>query len=115
MRLVGPDQLTNRQNTWSQTKTLQGPEGPGTHGGHEAVVQGLICKENGVFDEDGARSQDEGEEQVDVNVVPGAAKLPAEDTRDAKTPGRKTASSEILWAEPVEAPPIGLCFRKDLT
>lgn len=41
------------------------------------MVQTFICKENGVFDEDRARSQDEGEEQVDVNVVPGAAKLPA--------------------------------------
>lgn len=47
-----------------------------THGGHEAVVQVLIGEENHVFDEDSARSQDEGEEQVDVDVVPGAVKLP---------------------------------------
>lgn len=49
-----------------------------THGGHEAVVEVFIREKNSVFDEDGARSQDEGEEQVDVDVVPGAVKLPAE-------------------------------------
>lgn len=42
------------------------------------MVEGFIGKENGVFDEDGAGPQDEGEEEVDVNVVPGAVKLPAE-------------------------------------
>lgn len=47
-----------------------------THRGHEAVVQVLVGEQNQVFDEDGARSQDEGEEQVDVDVVPGAVELP---------------------------------------
>lgn len=39
------------------------------------MVQGLISEEHGVFNEDGAGSQDEGREQVDVDVVPGAAEL----------------------------------------
>ena len=47
-----------------------------THRGHEAVVQVFIREEDSIFNEDGARSQDEREEQVDVDVVPGAAKLP---------------------------------------
>lgn len=42
------------------------------------MVQVLIGKENTIFNEDGARPQDEGEEQVDVDVVPGAVKLPVE-------------------------------------
>jgi len=33
------------------------------------VVQRLVGKQYGVFDEDGAGSQDEGREQVDVDVV----------------------------------------------
>lgn len=72
-----------KEITWSETKTFQGPERPATHRGHEAVVQAFICKENGVFDEDSTRSQDEGEEQVDVNVVPGAVELPAEGRKEA--------------------------------
>lgn len=47
-----------------------------THCRHEAVVQVFISKENSIFNEDGACSQDEREEQVDVDVVPGAVKLP---------------------------------------
>lgn len=47
-----------------------------THSRHEAVVQVFIRKQNSIFDEDSARSQDEGEEQVDVDVVPGAVELP---------------------------------------
>lgn len=43
------------------------------------MVQAFICKEDGVFDEDSTGSQDEREEQVDVDVVPGAVKLSAED------------------------------------
>lgn len=43
------------------------------------MVQAFIRKEDGVFDEDSAGSQDEREEEVDVDVVPGAVKLPAED------------------------------------
>lgn len=39
------------------------------------MVQGLISKQHGVFDENGAGSQDEGGEQVDVDVVSGAAEL----------------------------------------
>lgn len=41
------------------------------------MVQGLISKQHGVFNEDGTGSQDEGGEQVDVDVVSGAAELPA--------------------------------------
>lgn len=59
------------------------------------MVQAFVCKENGVLDEDGARPQDEGEEQVDVNVVPGAAKLPAEETRSHT--GRGSACGRGLW------------------
>lgn len=47
-----------------------------THSRHEAVVQVFIRKKNSIFNEDSARSQDEGEEQVDVDVVSGAVKLP---------------------------------------
>lgn len=41
------------------------------------MIQGLVGKQHRVFDEDGAGSQDEGREQVDVDVVSGAAELPA--------------------------------------
>lgn len=53
-----------------------------TYSRHEAVVQVFIRKQNAVFNEDSARSQDEGEEQIDVDVVPGAVKLPAEQRND---------------------------------
>lgn len=53
-----------------------------THGGHEAVVLVLVGKKNGVFDEDCAGSQDEGEEEVDVDVVPGAMELPVEQRKE---------------------------------
>ena len=43
---------------------------------HEAVIQCLVGKENGVFDEDRTCSQDEGGKQVYVDVVPGAVELP---------------------------------------
>lgn len=39
------------------------------------MVQVLVSKQDSVFDEDGAGSQDEGREQVDVDVVSGAAEL----------------------------------------
>lgn len=39
------------------------------------MVQGLICKQHGVFNENSTGSQDEGGEQVDVDVVSGAAEL----------------------------------------
>lgn len=45
------------------------------HRRHRAVVQVLVSKQDGVFDEDGTGSQDEGREQVDVDVVSGAAEL----------------------------------------
>lgn len=41
------------------------------------MVQALVRKQHGVFHEDGARSQDEGGEEVDVDVVSRAAKLSA--------------------------------------
>lgn len=41
------------------------------------MVQALVGEQHGVFNEDGARSQDEGGEEVDVDVVSGAPKLPA--------------------------------------
>lgn len=47
------------------------------HRGDQAVVQVLIGKQDGVFDEDGTGSQDEGGEQVDVDVVPGTVELSA--------------------------------------
>lgn len=59
-----------------------------THSGHEAVVQVFIRKKNAIFNEDSARSQDEREEQVDVDVVPGAVKLPAEQ--------RKSLMSDLI-------------------
>lgn len=40
------------------------------------MVQGLISKQHRVFNENGAGSQDKGGEQVDVDVVSGAVKLP---------------------------------------
>ena len=51
-----------------------------SHRGHGAVVQGLISKQNSVFNENGAGSQDEGGKQVDVDVVSGAAELPERNT-----------------------------------
>lgn len=45
------------------------------HRGDGAVVQGLVGKQHRVFNEDSAGPQDEGGEQVDVDVVPGAAEL----------------------------------------
>lgn len=45
------------------------------HRGHQAVVQVLISKQDGVFDEDGTGSQDEWREQVDVDVISGAMEL----------------------------------------
>lgn len=53
-----------------------------THSRHEAVVQVLIRKQNAVFNEDSTCSQDEREEQIDVDVIPGAVKLPAEQRND---------------------------------
>ena len=61
----------------------EGGLGGGAHGGHEAVVEVLIGEEDPVLDEDGAGPQDEGGEQVDVDVVPGAVELPA-----GRIPGR---------------------------
>lgn len=48
--------------------------------GHRAVVQGLISKQHCVFNENSAGSQNEGGEQIDVDVVPGAAELPERST-----------------------------------
>lgn len=42
----------------------------------------LIRKQDSVFNEDCTGSQDEGEEKVDVDVVPGAMKLPAEPCKE---------------------------------
>lgn len=47
------------------------------------VVELLICKEKTVPDKDGDGSQDEGDKQLDVNVVPGAVQLPVEYIRSA--------------------------------
>lgn len=49
------------------------------------MVQVFISEENSIFNEDSARSQDEGEEQVDVDVVPGAVKLSVEQRNTSKT------------------------------
>lgn len=46
------------------------------------MVQVLIRKQNAVFNEDSTCSQDEREEQIDVDVIPGAVKLPAEQRKD---------------------------------
>lgn len=54
------------------------------HRGHGAVVQVLVCKQHSVFDENSAGSQDEGGEQVDVDVVSGAAELPEKKQRQAE-------------------------------
>lgn len=40
------------------------------------MIQGLISKQHSVFNENGTGSQDKGGEQVDVDVVSGAAELP---------------------------------------
>ena len=42
------------------------------------MVLVFIGKEDAIFNEDGARSQDEGDEEVDVDVVSGAVELPVE-------------------------------------
>lgn len=42
------------------------------------VIELLVIKQLGVSDEDEDGSQDEGDEQLDVNVVPGAVQLPGE-------------------------------------
>lgn len=55
-----------------------------THGRHRAMVQTLVCKEHGVFNEDGARPQDEGGEEVDVDVVSRAPKLSANPNEPAQ-------------------------------
>lgn len=39
------------------------------------MVHALVGKQHSVFDENGAGSQDEGGEQVDVDVVSGATEL----------------------------------------
>lgn len=44
------------------------------------MVQGLVSEQHGVFNENSAGSQDEGGEQVDVDVVSGAAELPKRNT-----------------------------------
>lgn len=44
------------------------------------MVQGLVGKQHGVLDENGAGSQNEGGEQVDVDVVSGAAEFPKRGT-----------------------------------
>lgn len=41
------------------------------------MVQGLVSKQHRVFNKNGAGSQDERSEQVDVDVVPCAAEFPA--------------------------------------
>lgn len=52
----------------------------------------LIRKQNGIFDEDCAGSQDEGEEKVDVDVVPGAVKLPEARHREREHVGLSFSS-----------------------
>lgn len=47
-----------------------------SHCWYEAVVQILVGKENCIFDEDRTGSEDEGGEQVDVDVVSSAVELP---------------------------------------
>lgn len=47
-----------------------------TYTRHEAVVLVLIHKEDAVFNEDSTSSQDEGGEEVDVDVVSCAVELP---------------------------------------
>lgn len=56
------------------------------------MVQVLVSKQDGVFDEDGTGSQDEGREQVDVDVVSGAAELSGKWKRGQ---GRRT----LLYSE----------------
>lgn len=41
------------------------------------MVQALVCEQHGVFNKDGACSQDEGGEEIDVDVVPRAPELSA--------------------------------------
>lgn len=53
-----------------------------THSRHEAVVQVFIRKQNAIFDEDSTCSQDEREEQIDVDVIPGTVKLPTEQRKN---------------------------------
>lgn len=60
------------------------------------MVQAFVREEDSVFDEDSAGSQDEGEEQVDVNVVPGAVELPAEDERYEFTFPRNLQRKQIV-------------------
>lgn len=43
-----------------------------------AVIDLLISKQQRVSDEDENGSQDEGDEQLDVNVIPGAVQFPEE-------------------------------------
>lgn len=58
------------------------------------MVQVLVSKQDSVFDEDGTGSQDEGREQVDVDVVSGAAELSGKWKRGQE--GRKT----LLYSKP---------------
>lgn len=43
---------------------------------HQTVVLGFIGEEDGIFNKDGASSQDEGGKQVDVDVVSCTMELP---------------------------------------
>lgn len=58
------------------------------------MVQSLISKQHRVFDEDSAGPQDEGGEQVDVDVVPGAAEL----SKGQQGSGKKCTDERLTYA-----------------
>lgn len=75
------------------------------HRGHGAMVQGLVCKQHRVLDEHGAGSQDEGGEQVDVDVVSGAAELSEKKPRKAdKTERRRRQHNKPVAAALLRRP-----------
>lgn len=78
------------------------------HSGHGAVVQGLISKQHSVFNENSAGSQDEGREQVYVDVVSGAAEL-SERSKNGQKGGKHTytvytnSTNSTLYNQPLRA------------
>lgn len=57
-------------------ETQGGGPRQGSHGAFRAVVRLRVVKEDQVFDEDGGSPQDEGHEEVHVDIVPCAVQLP---------------------------------------
>lgn len=75
------------------------------------MVQGLISKQHSVFNENSAGSQDEGREQVDVDVVSGAAEL-SERSKNGQEGGKHTYTvytNSTLYNQPLHQPIIS-CF-----